>query len=170
MIQPVKMDSVFELAMSYYSKVSTSYLDQISEVTVRMNIDLATQQKIRRGDLFLYPDYFQKVSTNRFSPKYFTDEFFNFLLDNGHFSTLYKSSHDMSLVNTWLLNYYEFKSTGEVLNYNAPLQESTLVRADSLLSNHPEALKLNNNLVRLILIEYYLEKKQYESVKLFIKS
>ena len=95
MIQPVKMDSVFELAMSYYSKVSTSYLDQISEVTVRMNINLATQQKIRRGDLFLYPDYFQKVSTNRFSPKYFRDQFFNFLLDNGHFSTLYKSSHDM---------------------------------------------------------------------------
>lgn len=106
-----------------------------------------------------------------FSTKYFTEGFFNFLLNKGYFSTLYQIPNDLNLVNTWLSNYYEFKSEGygEVLHYAAPLEELVLLRIDSLLSNHPSAAKINNNLVRLLLIDYYIENELPGRVEVFYK-
>jgi len=169
--RPQKMDSLFALAVAHYKKVSTSYLAQSTEITGTQGFFLG-QQKILRNDLFLYPDHFHKVLNNR-GPfhNYFTDKFLNFLLAKGHFSSLYRSSHDLDLINTWLSNYSQlrFGGVGGVLHYGAPLEEHVLLRIDSLLSNHPFATNLNNNHVRLLLINYYLESEQPERIEEFYK-
>ena len=170
--KPLIIDSLFELAISHYRKVSVSYLEQTTEITARQGFTDNVQQKIRRKDLFLYPDHYVKVFSNRRRLRnYFTDKFFNFLLTKDYFTSLYQTSADLKLINTWLLNYYEWKSGGfgEVLNYAAPLEEPVLLRIDSLLSSHPLAAKLNNNLVRLLLIDYYVENKQPDRIEEFYK-
>ena len=79
LIQPVNTDSLFGKAVQHYRKVSPVYLDQTTEITVRQFVYNQIQQKIRRKDLFLYPDHFQKVYNNRWvATKYFTDRFLFF--------------------------------------------------------------------------------------------
>ncbi len=170
--RPRNIDSLFEKAVEHYLKVSLSYLGQITEITVRQIVADIVQQKIVRRDLFLYPDHFQKVYNNRwFVSKYYTDKYFDFLVEKGYFSILYRSPHDLDLINNWLSNYYEWKCAGygEVLHYAAPLQEPVLLRIDSLLSYHPLAGKLNNNLIKLILIDYFLENGQNGRVEEYYK-
>ena len=169
-IQPGNSDSLFQKAVENYRKVSTSYLDQITEITVRQYSKNQVQQKIRRGDLFLYPDHFQKVFNNRaYTTKYCTDKYINFLLVRGYFSSLYRTTADLKLINTWLSNYYEQKSIGDVLAYGAPIEESVLLRVDSLLSANTLASGLNSNLVRLLLIDHCIEYKLDSSIEEFYK-
>jgi energy-coupling factor transporter ATP-binding protein EcfA2 len=160
-IHTVSMYPLFEKAVEHYRKVSSSYLDQITEITVRQDYSIV-QQKIRRKDLFLYPDHYQKVFNNReFSTKYYTDKYIDFLLTRGYFSSMYRTPNDLGLINTWLSNYFERKSNSDIMHYAAPIKEQVLVRIDSVLSIDPSATGLNNNLVRLLLIEKFLESKQY---------
>jgi hypothetical protein len=167
-LRPVKMDSLFEKAVEYYQKVSSSYLDQSTQITVRQNITDDIPQMIRRKDLFLYPDHFQKVFNNRvFSPKYFTDKYFSFLLNRRYISSLYKTPDDLKLINQWLSNYIEMRSKADAIHYAVPIGENVLCRIDSLLSVNPLATKLNNNLVRLLLIDHYIENEQYSSIEAY---
>jgi hypothetical protein len=168
--QPLSMDPLFEKAVEHYRKVSSSYLDQITEITVRQNWYNQIQQKIRRKYLFLYPDHFQKVFNNRdLATKYFTDKYIIFLLRRGYFSSLYKTSNDLALINNWLSNYFERKSNNDVMNYSARLQEQVLLQIDSLLSNNPSAAMLNNNIVRLLLINYYIDNQREDRIDEFYK-
>jgi hypothetical protein len=158
--RPHAMDSLFEKAVVHYHKVSSSYLDQITEITIRQYVNNQIQQKIRRKYLFLYPDHFPKVFNNRgWATKYFTDKYFTFLLKRGYFTSLYRTSNDLNLINNWLSNYFEQKSTNDVLNYSARLQEPVLLQIDSLLSNNPSAYMLNNNIVRLLIINYLIDNQ-----------
>jgi len=169
-VAPHNMDFLFEKAVEHYRKVSSSYLDQITEITVRQITSEMIRQKIRRKELFLYPDHFQKVFNSRaYSTKYFTDKYINFLLARGYFASLYSTPDDLNLINTWLSNYYELKSTDEISHYASPIDEFVLLRIDSLLSGNPSAARLNNNLVRLLLIDHYLENEQYSHIEEFYK-
>jgi hypothetical protein len=168
-VRPVRMDSLFSKALEYYRKVSPNYLNQIIEITVRQNYSYV-QQKIRRKELFLYPDHFRKVyNSYNYSTKYFTDKYFDFLLTNGYFSSMYRTPDDLELINSWLSNYYERRASSDVFNYTAPIEESVLLRIDSLFSFNPAAARLNNNIVRLLLIDRYIENKQYNSIDKFYK-
>jgi hypothetical protein len=167
-MHPVSIDFLFEKAVEHYRKVSNSYLEQTTQITVRQYERNQVQQKIRRRDLFLYPDHFQKVFNNRsYATKYFTDKYINFLLNRGSFSTLYRTPEDLNLINSWLSDYYEGKSNSELLHYTAPFDEHILVRIDSLLSGNPSAGRLNNNLLRLLLIEYSQENDQHGRIDEF---
>jgi hypothetical protein len=168
-LQPVSMDYLFEKAVEHYRKVSPSYLDQVTEITVRQNNSIV-QQKISRKDLFLYPDHFQKgLNLREYSTKYFTDKYINFLLNRGYFSSLYRTPNDLDLINTWLSNYYEKKSLSDIMNFAPPLEEQMLVRIDSLLSGNPAAAGLNNNLARLLLIEYCQQNNHYDRIEQYYK-
>jgi hypothetical protein len=161
-MQPVSVDLLFEKAVEHYRKVSDSYLEQTTQITVRQNERNQVQQKIRKRDLFLYPDHFQRVFNNRsYTTKYFTDKYIDFLLNRGYFAELYKTPEDLNLINSWLSDYYEGKSNSELLHYTAPFEEHILVRIDSMLSVNPSASGLNNNMVRLLLIEYCQQNEQY---------
>ena len=167
-IKSVRMDSLFEKAVEHFHTVSLSYLEQPIEITVRQFAYDQIQQKIRRKDLFLYPDHFPKIFNNRgVATKYFGDQFFNFLLNKKYFSTLYKTSRDLNLINDWIVHYYENRSTaqGELFHYLVPLSEPVLVRIDSLLSDNPQASKLNNNLIRLLLINFYIENEKLDNIE-----
>ena len=163
------IDSLFEKAVENYRKVSSSYLDQITEITFRTNSSIGRQQ-IRRNDLFLYPDHLPTVINNSWSDtKYFTDKYMRFLLDRGYFSALYKNSDDLTQINTWLSNYIEDNTGNGRDDIKPPLGEPLLLRIDSILSVNPWAAKLNNNLVRLILIDHYIETGLHNSIEEFYR-
>ena len=61
-LKPVEMDSLFEKAIEHYSKVSHSYLEQFTKISISKLYGGQVQQKIKRRYLFLYPDHFQKVN------------------------------------------------------------------------------------------------------------
>jgi len=169
-VNPVEIDSLFERACENYLRVSDYYLDQIAEFTIRNYNSGQVQQKLRRRYLFLYPDHYQKVFINCMLPKkYYTDSYYTFLFRSGYFSVLYKSSNDLNLINKWLSNYFEQKSVNDVMNYSARLQEPVLRQIDSILSNNPYALDLNNNIVRLLLINYYLDNQQNDQIEHFYR-
>ena len=169
-MKPLVMDSLFEKAVEHYLKVSPGYLDGKTEITVRKEESLQIQQMIKRKYLFLYPDHFPKVFNNRvFATKYFTDEYFTFLLRSGHFSNLYKTSNDLNQINIWLSNYYETKSYTDELNYSVRLKGSVLVQIDSVLSSNPSSFSNNNNMVRLLLINYYIDNHQTKQIDGYYK-
>ncbi len=163
------IDLLFEKAVENYRKVSLPYLDQMTEITFRT--DLSTvRQKIRRNDLYLYPDHLPTVVNNSSSgTKYFTDKYMRFLLNRGYFSALYKTPGDLNLINIWLSNYYKSNSINITSQYTHRLEEHLLLRIDSLLSVNPEAAKLNNNLVRLLLIDHYIETEQNNLIEEFYR-
>jgi hypothetical protein len=169
-VVPVNMDFQFEKAIEHYRKVSSSYLDQITEIKSGQFSSNRPGKKIRTKELFLYPDHYPKVYNSRaYSFKYYTDKYLDFLLTRGYFSSLYRTADDLNLINNWLSNYYEFRSTSEVLHYTAPIEDYVLLRIDSLLTRNPLAAKLNNNLVRLLIIDYCIENEQYDRIEEFYK-
>jgi energy-coupling factor transporter ATP-binding protein EcfA2 len=159
------LDSLFQQAVIYYQKIPGSYLDQYIEVTVDQ-----VQQRVRRKDLFLYPDHYLKVFNNRaWTPRYLSDAYFNYLHRKGLFSTLYNAPRDFMLINDWLTNYYDYgwAQGGEILHYTAHLSE-TLLRVDSLFSHHPVARNVNGNLVRLLIVDDMLDKSDGDEINEYV--
>lgn len=158
------VDSLYRNAVSHYEKTGDDYLGQ--QVTY---YDRTRQKSGRRKDFFLYPDHFQRLYNSRYrAPRYFTTRFLHFLLDNRHFDHFYKDPADLANINTWVLKQNEVNladnGSRAYLNYT-PLTTYDLERIDSILTAHPSAKALNNNLVRLLLIADYISNSNYDRIE-----
>ena len=160
-------DSLFALSLEFYNKTSASYKEQAVDIYLEINWE-QVKQKRTRAEIFLYPDHFPKVRNEREAPpRYFSDVFFSYVLTSGQFNELYKEERHLKLYDEWLIRYNRFNKP----NYSSrqknftPLCESTLRKVDSIMNTHPKAKKLNTNLVKLLLIECYINTNQDDKIE-----
>ena len=160
-------DSLFELSLRYYNKVSPSYKEQ--SIDIYLEIDWQpVKQKRTRAEIFLYPDHFPKVRNDKVaSPRYFSDAFFSFTLKSGQFNELYQVENHFKLFEEWLIRYNRFNKPNYFPRPNKnylPLTVQTLGKIDSILSANPIAATLNSNLTGLLLIDLYMDENQPDKV------
>ncbi len=166
-ITSMQLDSLFSKSVEAYRKVSPEYLKE--EINV---FNQGRQQtKIRRRNLFLYPDHFQKVWTRAFFVnKFYSMHFLNYLFENHLTRELYTRESDVELIYSWLKNYNYTDGTSdtqkEEKNYSH-LEAKDFIRIDSILTEFaaPEKLSSMANLPRLLLIHEYLEHGLYDQIE-----
>ena len=164
-------DSLFKMSVVHYLRVSPAYLNQTEDAYVEdFNFQVQVKQKLRRKDLFLYPDHFQKVLNSRDRPsRYFSDRFFLYLVRKQLLSQLYADKDDLSQINSWIFEYDRFNPPwfpSRLAKNYTPLNKLTLPKIDSIMTDHPRALGLNLNRLRLMLMEQYREQHMEKEMEL----
>ena len=163
-------DSLFNLSLVHYQKVSPAYLNQSEDAyNEDVNFQGQVKQPTRRKDLFLYPDHFQKVLNSRDRPsRYFSDKFLMYLFGKNLFGQLYTDQQDLALVNSWIFEYDRYNLPyfiSRLAKNYTPISLSTLKQVDSLLTMHPRAAGMNLNRLRLMLMEKYHEQGMEEEME-----
>ncbi|HEX6848431.1 MAG TPA: hypothetical protein VF144_15715 [Chitinophagaceae bacterium] len=143
------LNGLLQQAVDHYRLVSKDSLEATVGVTVPYYGDGIRNQRYKRKQMFIYPDYMD----GWFSWTYHTDLFFNFINKNNLFEELYATPEEIGLINFWIAKANEVKpfvSSGAYDN-NYPLGDETLTRILSLAGTHPGGKSLDKNLICLIL-------------------
>lgn len=103
---PVRMtDSLFQLSLGHFNKVSQDFLSGIVSV---VNSSAVDRINIPYRNFYLYPDYF--VPFHPFEPRsyvfpYNSPAFVDFILRHDLFKELYRSEVDVRPIESWLMFY-----------------------------------------------------------------
>ena len=153
------VDSLFMVALSYYEKVSTSFLDERIQVTVQTSFVNTEKRTLPRKHLFIFPDQL-KTAESYYQPNWFRfygEAFFSFMRKNNLFSKFYKSQEDYQLLTQWLIAYFE--QYGQQGNRAALLYPelgmSTFLTIDSLITQ--SKFDVDDAWIKLTLIRNYFK-------------
>lgn len=156
------LDSLLSEAVDQFRKIDPGYLDTaMIPVTLPYFIDGVRNSKIKRKDLFIYPDYMD----GWFSLTYHTDLFFNFLYRHHLFDTLYTTPQEMDMIHFWVAKAFEIKPTLNLSTFdnNLPMRDAILQRILDLAQTHPQGKSIDKNLVCLLLANRAFERNDTTS-------
>ncbi|HSF44361.1 MAG TPA: hypothetical protein VLA58_00070, partial [Chitinophagaceae bacterium] len=95
----------FDQAMSWYNKVSTASLEQQQMVPGLSIQDMTAGAK---KVLFIYPDFMPRhhpIEPRNFFHYYITDQFLEYIIDNGLFDKIYPGPDELLQLSIWMKNY-----------------------------------------------------------------
>ncbi len=110
----LKTEQLYQLAVGYYQKVSTEYLNQTNSVVGVSGSDLISMP---RKFLFLYPDF--RVPFHPFEPRgivqfYNSYAFIDYVMNHDLFDVLYQVAADLDYFRLWLLDYQVVMSSRDL--------------------------------------------------------
>jgi len=155
----VRSDSLFNLSVDFYNKVSVPFLNEQIDIESQILINGTEKRKINRKHLYLYPGIYKTVEAS-IAPSefnYYNHSFFNFLLSKDLVSGHFKSFDDYRLITDWIANYfhrYQIELGRPLFNYPNP-GNSTFMKIDSLVQQ--SSFDLDNDWVGLVLIKNFLD-------------
>jgi hypothetical protein len=91
--------------MTWYNKVNPAFLEQQDRILGISNMD---EELAPRKGLFIYPDYrprYFPIEPRQFFHYYVTDEFLEYIIDNGLFDKFYPGKDELKLLSYWLSKY-----------------------------------------------------------------
>ncbi len=135
-------DSLFSLAIGYYSKLPAEFLKAGTEIYFEPSILIKVNRIMKRSHIFLYPDHF-KIGASFTAAGgfvYYGDHFFSYMLRHDLFRKYYHDKNDYQLLTDWIKRYFELYGTASgtnlwnrvAMNYS-PLSKATLNSVDSIL-------------------------------------
>jgi energy-coupling factor transporter ATP-binding protein EcfA2 len=149
------LDSWFDNAFEYYSKIDKSFLDERISSTIPYFGDGVRTTEPRRRELFLYPDY----KDGWFSWNYHSDVFYHYMDRKGWLSKMFSTAEDLETIHFWIAKAFEVKPFPPpgTLDNNYPLSDETLIHVLNFIEEHPSGAEVDKNIFYLILANRFFE-------------
>ncbi|HSF44362.1 MAG TPA: ATP-binding protein [Chitinophagaceae bacterium] len=144
-----RLDTWLDYAVDLFKRTDSVYLEGKIESTLIYFGDGVRSSKVKKRDLFIYPDY----RDGWFAWTYHSDYFFKYILRKNLVNDLYKTASDLESIHFWLAKAYEWKVfiPSETYSNPYPLSDSTLKAVIDLVDKHPAGMNFDRNMLRLTL-------------------
>ncbi len=160
-------DSLFAVALKYYSILPPDFLRGNVEVYTQPALVEKEERMVKRSQLFLYPDHFKIQDGFTFVSvfRYYGNTFFNYMVANDLFDRYYRDQDDYQLLITWVNSYFELygvlSGAGGIWNRTGLdypiLSDATLLSVDSILVRSGYSKTLDDAWINLKLTKDYFE-------------
>lgn len=150
------LDSWFDLAFDYYSRLEEAFLEERIASTIPYFGDGVRTAQPTRKELFIYPDY----RDGWFSWNYHSDIFYHYMDRKGWLTKMFTTGDDLQTIHFWIAKAFEVKPFPPpgALDNNYILSDETLTHILNFLEGHPRGNEVDKNLFYLILANRSFEK------------
>lgn len=149
--------ALFDKSIFHYNAVNAAYLNATIE---RVGLNGADLISSPRNSLFLFPDMIYSFTTQGardFHWNYMSVSFMEYLIDKNLFSTFYKQTGALKLIEAWLTDYhYHVITTDIFMRQHADI--TVLSKIKKALAQFNAGTQVDLNLLYLYLGSYALDK------------
>ncbi|RPA66748.1 ATP-binding protein [Cyclobacteriaceae bacterium YHN15] len=150
------LDSWFDLAFDYYSRLDEAFLEEKIASTIPYYGDGVRTTQPRRKELFIYPDY----RDGWFSWNFHSDIFYYYMDRKELLPKMFTTGDDLQAIHFWIAKAFEVKPFPPpgLLDNNYTLSDETLTHVLNFIEDHPKGAEVDKNLFYLILANRSFEK------------